>query len=47
MNGGFDWFALLKIVLMCLVLPAVLSLVISEGMRRAGWIKKGDMYLEL
>ena len=30
----------------CIVLPAVLSLLFSEIMRRVGWIKPGDMALE-
>ena len=33
------------ICLVCIVLPAVLSLVFSEIMRKIGWIKKGDMAL--
>ncbi|MBP5661880.1 MAG: PTS sugar transporter subunit IIC [Clostridia bacterium] len=47
MASGFDWFACVKIVLLCFVLPALLSLVISEGMRKLGWIKPGDMKLDL
>ncbi len=47
MGTGFELFALIKIVLMCIVLPAILSLAISEGMRKAGWIKYGDMKLDL
>ena len=33
------------LVLVCIVLPAVLSLVFSEIMRKLGWIKKDDMLL--
>lgn len=33
------------LVLCCLVLPAVLSLLFSEIMRKLGWIKHGDMKL--
>ena len=33
------------LVLCCLVLPAVLSLLLSEIMRKLGWIKYGDMKL--
>jgi len=47
MVNGFEIFALIKIMLMCVILPAILSLVISEGMRKAGWIKHGDMQLDL
>ena len=36
------WIGLL---LCCFVLPALLSLLFSEIMRKLGWIKKGDMLL--
>ena len=38
---------LLEIAVMHVVLPAVLALVISEIMRRRGWIKDGDMKLDV
>ncbi len=38
---------MIKIVVMHIILPAVLTLFISEGMRKAKWIKYGDMKLEL
>jgi uncharacterized protein len=38
---------LLMIVMMCFVLPAILTLVISEFMRKKGWIKLGDMKLDI
>ena len=34
------------LVLCCIVLPAVLSLIFSEIMRKLGWIKYGDQKLE-
>ena len=34
------------ILLVCIVRPAILSLVFSEIMRKIGWIKKDDMKLE-
>ena len=34
------------LVLVCLVLPAILSFVFNEIMRKLGWIKTGDMLLE-
>ena len=34
------------LVLICIVFPAILSLVFSEIMRKIGWIKKDDMLLE-
>lgn len=39
--------ALLQIAAMHFVLPAVLSLIISEFMRKKGWIKFGDMRLDV
>ena len=44
---GFGGNVILGVVLTCLVLPAVLSLIFSEIMRRLGWIREGDMKLEL
>lgn len=38
---------LVKILLIQIVLPAVLSLIISEFMRKKNWIKEGDMKLEV
>lgn len=36
-----------KIVLIQIILPAVVTLIISEFMRKRGWIKFGDMKLDL
>ena len=47
MGSGFDLWIFAKIMLMCFILPSLLSLAISEGMRKAGWIKHGDMKLDL
>ncbi len=47
LGNGFEWFAFIKIILMCFVLPIVVSLGISEAMRKLGWIKRGDMRLDL
>lgn len=38
---------IVKIVLIQILLPAIVTLIISEMMRRKGWIKPGDMKLEL
>jgi len=38
---------LVKIIVLHIALPAVLSLLISEFMRKKGWIKPGDMKLDL
>ena len=38
---------LVKILLIQIILPAVVTLLISEFMRKKGWIKEGDMKLDL
>ncbi len=38
---------MIQIIAMHFVLPAILTFAISEGMRRAGWIRKGDMALHI
>lgn len=44
MQGSEDkWVLIFKIIIMHFILPGVLTLAISEGMRKAGWIKPGDM----
>ena len=40
--GLMDWIGL---ILVCFVLPAVLSLLFCQLLRKAGWIKDGDMKL--
>ncbi len=39
-----DWVGL---ILICFVLPAILSLVFCELLRKFGWIKQGDLKLDL
>ena len=39
---AFDWIGL---VLICFVLPAVLSAIFCEVLRKKGWIKEGDLKL--
>ena len=46
-TGMSSKVALMQIILMHFVLPAVVTLIFSEGMRKAGWIKEGDMKLEV
>lgn len=46
-GGMASGMALLQIIFMHFVLPAVLALAISEFMRKKGWIKKGDMKLDV
>ncbi|AEF84104.1 PfoR protein [Treponema primitia ZAS-2] len=41
---GFDWTGL---VLICFILPAVLTPIIAIPLRKIGWIKEGDLKLEL
>ena len=41
---GFDWLGL---VLICFVLPAILSWIFCEVLRKKGWIKENDLKLEL
>lgn len=45
--GEEPTMVLIKIVVLHLILPAVLSLIISEFMRKKGMIKDGDMKLEM
>ena len=40
------WWIIVKILVMHFILPALLTLLISEGMRKLGWIRYGDMKIE-
>lgn len=44
---GFGTNSVIGVILVCFLLPGVLSLVFSEIMRKLGWIKEGDMKLAL
>ena len=44
---GFTPMSVAGVLTVCIVLPAILSLVFSEIMRRLGWIEDGDMKLNL
>ncbi|MBE6635577.1 MAG: PTS sugar transporter subunit IIC [Ruminococcaceae bacterium] len=44
---GWTFNSVFGIILLCIILPAALSLLFSEVMRRLGWIKSGDMKLDL
>ncbi len=46
-EGHDGWMVLLLILLMHIILPAVLSLGVSEFMRKKGWILDGDMKLNI
>ena len=41
---GMDWLGL---VLICFVLPAILSVIFCKLFRKIGWIKDGDLKLDL
>ena len=42
-GGVMKWVG---IVLLCVILPAVLSLVFNEILRKLGWVKTGDMKID-
>lgn len=44
---GFGTNSIIGVILVCLILPAILSLIFSEIMRKLGFIKEGDMKLAL
>ncbi len=44
---GFNANSIIGTLLLCIILPAALSLLFSELMRKWGWIKYGDMKLDL
>ncbi len=43
-NSAMKWVG---IALLCVVLPAVLSIIFNEIMRKLGWVKTGDMKLDV
>lgn len=45
--GEAIWLVLIKIVVMYVVLPAIISLACSETMRKLGWIKPGYLSLNV
>ncbi len=45
-SNGFSYEILWKVLLLHIIGPAVISLVLSEWMRKKGWIKYGDMKIE-
>ncbi len=46
-SGNLGPVAIIGVILLCFILPAILSLVFSEIMRKLGWIREGDMKLDL
>ena len=45
MGGGSGMW--LGILMVCFVLPAVLTFIFGEVLRKMGWIKEGDLKLDL
>ena len=45
--GMSTWMALFQIAIMHFILPALLTLGVSEFMRKKGWIREGDMALKV
>ncbi|NLI89450.1 MAG: PTS sugar transporter subunit IIC [Epulopiscium sp.] len=46
-QGANKMFLLISILLLYFILPAIITLFISEFMRKKGWIKDGDMKLDI
>lgn len=46
-GGKTPFIAIIEILVMHFILPAVLSLSVAEGMRKLGFIKQGDMRLDI
>jgi uncharacterized membrane protein len=44
---GYNATSIIGVLVVCIILPALLSLVFSEIMRKLGWIKQNDLKLEL
>lgn len=44
---GFTARSIVGVIVTCLVLPAILSLLFAEIMRHFGWIREGDLALDL
>ena len=44
---GFTTMSVIGVLTVCIILPAVLSIVFAEIMRKFGWIEYGDLQLDL
>ena len=44
---GYNATSIIGVLVVCIILPAVLSLIFSEIMRKYGWIKEDDLKLDL
>ena len=47
MDMGFNAGSIIGVILVCVIIPALLSLLFSEIMRKLGWIKENDLKLDL
>lgn len=47
MKGGLDWHFYVGMPVCCIILPALLSVFFNECFRKLGWIKNGDMKLNV
>ena len=45
-SGNLNWYTMLGMACICVITPAILSLIFSEIMRKLGWIKEGYMKLQ-
>ena len=45
-SGNLNWYTVLGMACICVITPAILSLIFSEIMRKLGWIKEGYMKLQ-
>ena len=43
-SGSYDWIGM---ILICFVLPAILTPLVAYPFRKFGWIKDGDLKLDL
>lgn len=44
---NFDTYRLIGMILVCVILPAILTWLIALPLRKIGWIKQGDLKLDL
>ena len=45
-SGNLNWYTMLGMACICVITPAILSLIFSEIMRKLGWVKEGYMKLQ-
>jgi uncharacterized membrane protein len=47
LDTGFGWGSAIGVLLVCILLPALISFFVNELLRKVGWVKDGDMKLDL